>query len=80
MKLAIAKWFVSLIDLGPEIGCSMGPVIMSGLMTARSKQGDSDRMNSHAADSAVALETLYPRTVSFLAMASSAVTCTMIST
>lgn len=79
MKLIIANWFVSLMDLGPEIGCIIGPVMISGLMTTRSKVGESVFMNVHAADSALVFETLYPRTVSFLAMASSAVTCTSVS-
>lgn len=74
MKPPIANWFVALMDLGPEIGCIIGPVITPGLITTRSKEGDSFFMNSHAADSPRVLETLYPRTTSFLAIASSAVT------
>ena len=74
MKFATATWFVSLIDLGPEIGWIIGPVIMSGLMTTMSKDGLFDFMNSHAAASDRTLDTLYPRTGSFASMACSAVT------
>jgi hypothetical protein len=58
MKLAIAKWFVSFMELGPEMGWIIGPVIMSGLMTLKSKYGLLFFMNSHATASARVLETL----------------------
>lgn len=75
MKLAIAKWLVSLIEPAPSIGWIIGLVMISRLITVKSKGTLFCLKNSHAAVSALVFETLYPRTGSFRSTACSAVTC-----
>lgn len=77
MKLYIVNLFVSFTEREPVTGCNIGPITISGLMTTRSKPGLSDSMNFHAACSASFFEALYPRTASWVFVASSAVTYTL---